>query len=232
MTTTKIEKSTKKEISIEKLKRENHWPSELLQEKVAYLKAKKVPIEAIIFVLVQTYGKFWGTVRRTDYYSRDVLKNTKRERIEKWLEKAGCSHVIAQAVQQLVRPIWAKRNISKKQRSAIEEAALKLMPKEKKKSSTVAKSKQKTALKSNKLIVSDSVQKTLSTTKIDSSTIARSTKKSLSDTKKKFTTIKIATQKVTPSTKGKRTVLKTGTQKGAPERIKKRITIKARSQKV
>lgn len=84
----------------EKLKR--NWPSEETQKAVAYLKYRKVPIDDLIFVLEQAYKINWRDVDPEDPPSRDEIRN--------WLIEIGCTHNLARALQELVRPRKYQRN--------------------------------------------------------------------------------------------------------------------------
>lgn len=97
----------------EKLQR--NWPTEETQKAVAYLKLKKVPIDDLIFVLEQAYKINWKEVDPEYPPSRDEIRD--------WLITIGCTHNLARALQELVRPRRFQRNKGKGAVLAITKAA-------------------------------------------------------------------------------------------------------------
>lgn len=97
----------------EKLKRK--WPSEETQKRIAYLKLKKVPIDDLIFVLEQAYKINWKEVDPEYPPSRDEIRD--------WLIAIGCTHNLARALQELIRPRKYQRNKGKEAVLAITKAA-------------------------------------------------------------------------------------------------------------
>lgn len=79
---------------------DNSCPSQETQKRIAYLNSKKVPIEDLIFVLECAYKANWD--------GREGAPS--REKVEKWLESKGCTKVLKQALQQLLRPVREQRN--------------------------------------------------------------------------------------------------------------------------
>ena len=86
-------------------KLERNWPSEETQKAVAYLKLKKVPIDDLIFVLAQTYKINWKDVDPEDPPLRDEIRD--------WLIAIGCTHNLARALQEIIRPRKYQRNKKK-----------------------------------------------------------------------------------------------------------------------
>lgn len=97
----------------EKLKRK--WPSEETQKRIAYLKLKKVPIDDLIFVLEQAYKINWIGIDKGDPPLRDEIRD--------WLIAIGCTHNLARALQELIRPQKYQRNKGKGTVLAITKAA-------------------------------------------------------------------------------------------------------------
>lgn len=97
----------------EKLRR--NWPSRKTQRKVAYLKLRRVPIDDLIFVLEQARKINWKKVDPECPPSRDEIRS--------WFIEIGCTHNLARALQELIRPRKYQRNKGKEAVLAITKAA-------------------------------------------------------------------------------------------------------------
>ena len=105
--------TTQSSLLRERLQR--NWPSEETQKAVAYLKLKKVPIDDLIFVLEQAYRINWRKIDEANPPLRDEIRD--------WLIAIGCTHNLARALQEIIRPQKYQRNKGKGAVLAITKAA-------------------------------------------------------------------------------------------------------------
>lgn len=75
---------------------EKNWPTECIQRRVAYLKAEGVPIEELITVLAFAFKEHWRKASREHTPFRDDIRD--------WFIELGCTHNMARAFQEIIRP--------------------------------------------------------------------------------------------------------------------------------
>lgn len=80
---------------------EKNWPTKSIQYRVAYLKAKGVPIEELITVLYGAFKEHWRKVKKEHAPFRDDIRD--------WFIKLGCTHNMARTFQEIIRPQMYQR---------------------------------------------------------------------------------------------------------------------------